>query len=92
MIYIIPSGQAENYYIYYVRIWRKGGADIMQKKTNREVNNKPRWMTQCDVIRYNLKIPEDMKKKLKNEARHMRMDISSYICGVLSGDIKRAKD
>jgi len=48
-------------------------------------------MTQCDVIHYNLKIPEDMKKKLKNEAREMDMDMSSYICGVLSGEIKRTK-
>lgn len=62
----------------------------MQKKTTARENT-PRWMTQCDVIRYNLKIPEDMKKKLKNEARETGMDMSSYICGVLSGDIKRKK-
>jgi hypothetical protein len=30
-------------------------------------------MTQCDVIRYNLKIPEDMKMKLTNEARQTGM-------------------
>lgn len=49
-------------------------------------------MTQCDVIRYNLKIPEDMKEKIKKEANRMKMDKSSYICGVLSGEIKRKKD
>lgn len=63
----------------------------MQKKTKKEETT-PRWMTQCDVIRYNLKIPEDMKKKLKNEAKEIGVDMSSYICGVLSGDIKRKKD
>jgi hypothetical protein len=62
----------------------------MKKKTDR-VKDTPRWMTQCDVIRYNLKIPEEMKKKLKDEARDMGVDMSSYICGVLSGDIKRSK-
>ncbi len=62
----------------------------MQKKTER-LNDKPRWMTECDVIRYNLKIPEVMKKKIKNEAHQMGMDMSDYICGVLSGDIKRKK-
>ncbi len=63
----------------------------MHKKTD---GNKytPRWMTQCDVIRYNLKIPEDMKEKIKKEANRMKMDKSSYICGVLSGEIKRKKD
>lgn len=62
----------------------------MQKKKNRRKTT-PRWMTQCDVIRYNLKIPQGMKKKLKNEALKMDMDMSSYICGVLSGHIKRRK-
>lgn len=63
----------------------------MQKKTGKGKDT-PRWMTSCDVINYTLKIPEDMKKKLKNEAGKMDMDTSSYICGVLSGDIKRTKD
>ena len=63
----------------------------MQKKTGKG-NDTPRWMTACDVINYTLKIPEDMKKKLKDEAVEMDMDTSSYICGVLSGDIKRQKD
>jgi hypothetical protein len=62
----------------------------MQKKTDRE-DNVPRWMNGCDVIRYNLKIPEKMKKRLKNEAGKMDMDMSTYICGVLSGDIKRQR-
>jgi hypothetical protein len=62
----------------------------MKKETNRGKDT-PRWMNECDIIRCTLKIPEDMKKKIKNEARQMDMDISSYICGVLSGDIKRTK-
>ncbi len=63
----------------------------MQKKTKKGQKNVPRWMTQCDVIRYNLKIPDEMKKKLKNEARDKDMEMSSSICGVLSGDIKCRK-
>jgi hypothetical protein len=62
----------------------------MQKKTKRE-EKKPRWMTQCDVIHYNLRMPDKMKRKVKKEAAQMDMDMSSYICGVLSGDIKRSK-
>jgi hypothetical protein len=62
----------------------------MQKKTGR-AKDVPRWMNECDVIRYNLKMPEDMKKRLKKEAAQNGMDMSSYICGVLSGDIKRRK-
>jgi hypothetical protein len=63
----------------------------MPKKTTGKSDVAPRWMNQCDVMRYTLKIPEDMKKKLKREARHMGIDMSSYICGVLSGGIKRMK-
>lgn len=62
----------------------------MQKKTGRG-KDAPRWMNQCDVIRYSLKMPESMKKRLKKEAEKKGMDMSSYICGVLSGDIKRKK-
>ena len=47
------------------------------------------WMTECDVIRYSVNMPEGMKKKLKKEAGTQGLDMSSYICGVLSGDIKR---
>jgi hypothetical protein len=46
-------------------------------------------MTQCDVIRYNLKLPEKLKAKLKKEAARSDMDMSSYICGILAGEIKR---
>lgn len=63
----------------------------MQKKTGKGEEQTPRWMTPCDVIRYNLKLPADMKKKLKKEAGTMGMDMSSYICAVLSGEIKRPK-
>jgi hypothetical protein len=62
----------------------------MQKKKNR-VKNSPRYMTECDVIRYNLKMPETMKKKLKKEPQKKDIDMSSYICAILSGDIKRSK-
>jgi hypothetical protein len=49
----------------------------------------PRRMTECDVIRYTLNIPEDLKTEIANEAEMQEMDMSSYICGVLAGDIKR---
>ncbi len=55
----------------------------------RSTDDKRIWMTECDVIRYSLKMPEGMKKKLKKEASTQGLDMSSYICGVLSGDIKR---
>ncbi len=51
----------------------------------------PRWMTECDVIRYNLQIPEALKKQLKKEAGEKDMTMSTYICGLLSGDIRRKK-
>lgn len=63
----------------------------MQKNNKIAEANASRWMTGCDVIRYNLKIPEDMKKKLKDEANSRGMDMSSYICGVLAGDIQRSE-
>jgi hypothetical protein len=63
----------------------------MPKKANAELLPESRWMTQCDVIRYNLRIPQDLKQKLKKEALHKGMDMSAYICGLLSGDIKRKK-
>ena len=62
----------------------------MQKSANRGKTT-PRWMNECDVIRYTLKMPEGMKKKIKDEALQMDMDMSSYICGVLGGEIKRKK-
>ena len=63
----------------------------MPKKKTPRIISGPRWMTECDVIRYNLKIPEDLKEQLKKEASGMKMDMSSYICGLISGDIKRKK-
>jgi hypothetical protein len=63
----------------------------MTKKADAGGLPKPRWMTQCDVIRYNLNIPQDLKHQLKKEALQKGMDVSTYICGLLSGDIKRKK-
>lgn len=63
----------------------------MPKKADAGALPEPRWMTQCDVIRYNLKIPQDLKQQLKKEALNKGMDISTYICGLLSGDIKRKR-
>jgi hypothetical protein len=51
----------------------------------------PRWMTECDVIRYNLKLPQDLKNQIKKEASDRDMTMSTYICGLLSGEIKRKK-
>lgn len=48
-------------------------------------------MTECDVIRYSLKIPEDLKEQIKKEALEKEMDMSTYICGLLAGDIKRKR-
>lgn len=59
-----------------------------RKKTKPETGT-PRWMTECDVIRYNLKIPDKLKKKIKKAAADNGMDMSSYICGILSGDLKK---
>jgi hypothetical protein len=63
----------------------------MPKKRSRTEEYTPRWMTECDVIRYNLRLPDNLKKKLKKEAHKKSMDMSSYICGILSGKIKRPK-
>ena len=48
-------------------------------------------MTECDVIRYQLKIPEDLKEQINKEALEKGMDTSTYICGLLTGDIKRKR-
>ncbi len=63
----------------------------MPKKKISRTLPEPRWMTECDVIRYNLQIPQDLKEQLKREASEKEMDMSTYICGLLSGDIKRKK-
>jgi len=63
----------------------------MPKKKTTVVLSKPRWMTECDVIRYTLKIPDDLKEQIKKEAMEKGMDTSSYICGLLTGDIKRKR-
>jgi hypothetical protein len=63
----------------------------MPKKKTSKIVSGPRWMTECDVIRYNLKIPQDLKEQLKKEALEKEMDMSSYICALVSGDIKRKK-
>lgn len=48
-------------------------------------------MTECDVIRYTLKMPENLKEQIKEEASEKGMDTSTYICGLLTGDIKRKR-
>jgi hypothetical protein len=63
----------------------------MAKKTSPNSNSEPRWMTQCDVMKYNLQIPQDLKQQLKKEALERNIDMSAYICGLLSGDLKRKK-
>jgi len=64
---------------------------IMAKKKAAGVLPEQRWMTECDVIRYNLKIPEDLKEQIKKEALEKEMDTSTYICGLLTGDIRRKR-
>ncbi|UCD35786.1 MAG: hypothetical protein JSU90_02845 [Nitrospiraceae bacterium] len=61
----------------------------MEKKKTGQKASRPRWMTECDVIRYNLKIPEKLKEKLKKEALNSGMDMSSYVCGILAGEVRR---
>jgi hypothetical protein len=61
----------------------------MPARTRKNVDDTPRWMTECDVIRYSLKIPEGLKKTINEEAEAHGLDMSSYICSVLAGDIKR---
>ncbi len=63
----------------------------MPKKQQPGKLPEPRWMTECDVIRYNLQMPEELKKQIKKEAAEQDMAMSTYICGLLSGDIKRKK-
>lgn len=63
----------------------------MAKKTAGKKLSGPRWMTECDVIRYNLRMPDRMKEKIKKEAADQGMDMSSYICGVLAGEVKRPR-
>jgi hypothetical protein len=70
--------------------WRKEVAEMQKRGTLKRLP-KPRWMTECDVIRYGLQIPEDLKAHMKKEALEKGMDMSSYICGLLSGDIKRKR-
>jgi hypothetical protein len=63
----------------------------MATKKTAEILPEPRWMTECDVIRYTLKMPADLKEQIKKEATEKGMDTGSYICGLLTGDIKRKK-
>ncbi len=63
----------------------------MQKKKATDVPSEPRWMTECDVIRYTLKMPENLKEQIRKEALEKGMDTSTYICGLLTGDIKRKR-
>jgi hypothetical protein len=63
----------------------------MAKKEVSKKLSKPRWMTECDVIRYGLQMPEELKEQMKKEALDKGMDTSSYICGLLSGEVRRKK-
>lgn len=63
----------------------------MAKKKTPEILPQGRWMTECDVVRYNLKMPHELKEQLKKEALKRGMDTGTYICGLLAGDIKRKK-
>jgi hypothetical protein len=63
----------------------------MPKEKTSAVPSEPRWMTQCDVIRYNLQMPQELKEQLKKEALEKQMETSQYICGLLTGEIKRKK-
>jgi hypothetical protein len=63
----------------------------MPKKQPTKRLPESRWMTECDVIRYNLQMPEKLKTQLKKEAAQQDMGMSAYICGLLSGDIQRKK-
>ena len=63
----------------------------MPKKKTTAVTSEPRWMTECDVIRYTLRMPDDLKEQIKKEALEKGMDTSTYICGLLTDDIKRKK-
>jgi len=48
-------------------------------------------MNECDVIKYTLQIPHELKHQLREEALEKNMETSTYICGLLAGDIKRKK-
>jgi hypothetical protein len=63
----------------------------MAKKQTAGILPEGRWMTECDVIRYSLKIPQELKEQLKKEALKRGMDTGTYICGLLAGEIKRKK-
>ena len=63
----------------------------MQKKRAADVPSEPRWMTECDVIRYTLKMPENLKEQIKKEASEKGMDTNAYICGLLTSDVKRKR-
>ena len=63
----------------------------MPKKKTTAIPSGSRWMTECDVIRYQLKMPEDLKEQIKKEALEKGMDTSTYICGLITGDIKRKR-
>jgi hypothetical protein len=63
----------------------------MPKKKVAEISSEPRWMNECDVIKYTLQIPQELKHQLREEALEKNMETSTYICGLLAGDIKRKK-
>jgi hypothetical protein len=46
----------------------------MAEKKATEILPQGRWMTECDVVRYNLKMPHELKEQLKKEALKRGMD------------------
>lgn len=74
-----------------ISLSKKERMQEMPKKKASRMISEPRWMTECDVIRYSLRIPQKLKEQLKKEALDKEMSMSSYICGLISGDIKRKK-
>lgn len=43
----------------------EGCVSIMQKRYNNIKDHPPPWMTECDVIRHNLRIPDNINEKIK---------------------------
>ena len=51
----------------------------MAGKKRSSTDDTPRWMTECDVIRYSLKIPDKIKEKVKKEAKKLGVRIGDPV-------------